>query len=241
MNGDHSTKPIRIIFADDHEVVREGYLRIFGNEPQMEVLGVATNGKELVEMVAALDPDLVFTDIMMPVMDGIAATQAIRQMKPQLPIIAFTVFEDEFKLKKILKAGAMGYLAKTASREELLQAARVVLEGFSYFCSTMSVMAARSLARTDIPFRFKKGRDELKENDLTIICHMCAERTSKEIANLMNISVRSVETSRAKIMKNIGASTVAGVILYAVYNGIYEDPKYGPLHKSKFSTKKSGE
>lgn len=222
MNGECSKKPVRIIFADDHEVVREGYLRIFGNDPEMEILGVAANGKELIEMVTSMDPDIVFTDINMPVMDGITATQAISQLKPKLPIVAFTVFEDEFRLKKILRAGAMGFLTKSAPREELLQATRAVLEGRSYFCSTMSMTAARSLAKSDIPFRFRNKSEEFKENDLTIMRYICEEKSNKEIATLMNISVRSVETSRAKIMEKIGASNTAGIVMYATHTGIYE-------------------
>src|SRR4051812_29284974 len=126
--------PIRVVIADDHELIREGFYTMFRKYKNLQVVGEASNGEELVDLTASLKPDVIITDIRMPKMDGVEATRIINEKFPQIAIIAFTMYEEETSIIDMLEAGAQGYLIKSAAKSEIMDAVQAVTDHKTYYC-----------------------------------------------------------------------------------------------------------
>jgi DNA-binding NarL/FixJ family response regulator len=212
--------PIRLVVADDHELIRQGLHTMLRKNPDITIVGEAANGLELVEKVRLLNPDVVITDIQMPVMDGIEATRQLKNEAPDRPIIALTMFNEEALIIDMLEARANGYLLKNASSEELTDAVVSVYEGESYFCQSTSATLARLIgtSRIDIKLRPKVN---FSPTEIRIMQWICEERQNKDIALSLNMSVRTVEGYRERIFEKTGAKNIAGIAIYAVRHGYY--------------------
>jgi DNA-binding NarL/FixJ family response regulator len=215
------TKPIKIIIADDHEIVRNGFKKILQDQyaQEIEFVAEAANGAELVEAVTGLRPQLVLTDIQMPRMDGIQACQIIKQKYPATNVIAFSVFNDIHHIMPMLAAGANGYLAKTCSKEEIIDAIRIVSTGKPFYCSTIS----DKLYNTVINNNKKQQKDDtiaFSAQEIKVLKLLCRQFGTKEIAANMKLAVRTVENYRGHIQEKIGAKNMVGVALYAVVKEI---------------------
>src|SRR5258705_10066762 len=127
--------PIRIVIADDHEIFRNGFKLLLKNQNELELVGEAENGKDLLAVVSEQQPDVVVTDIKMPVMDGIAACKIIKKIHPAIEVIALSMFNEDNLIVDMLEAGARGYLLKNTNKHELLLAAKTVHEGNTYYCT----------------------------------------------------------------------------------------------------------
>ncbi|MBK6828722.1 MAG: response regulator transcription factor [Chitinophagaceae bacterium] len=215
-------KPIRILIADDHDLIREGYSALLGGQPEYHFVGAAKDGKELLEMIPVLRPDIIITDIKMPEMDGIEATKIITQKYPSIPIIAFTVFGEESLVLKMLQAGARGYLLKSTPKEELMEAIQALKAGNLYFSNETTGMLAKLIANSNLIMKDQDSEIDFTPNDKAIIRYICEEMLNKEIAQQLGISLKSVENSRDKICRKIGAKNTAGIVIYAIRNGIYK-------------------
>jgi DNA-binding NarL/FixJ family response regulator len=217
-----ASQPIRIVLADDHQIFRDGFRVLLRKQKGIQLVGEAADGKSLLGQVQALNPDVVITDVRMPGLDGIAVTRQLQQERPDVPVIGLSTYDEEQVIVDMLEAGARGYLLKNASKEEIFDAIQTVHKGEVYFCSSTSPRLAELIARSGYnPFR-RKPTTELNEREKEIIRLICQEFSSKEIAQQLHNSVRTVESYRDRLLDKVGARNVAGLVVYAIKHGIYK-------------------
>lgn len=213
---------IRILIADDHEIFRDGFRLLFRNEPNILICGEAKDGKELIEKVHSLRPDVVVTDIQMPLMSGIQATRYIKANFPETKVIALAMFNEISDVVDMLSAGAQGYLLKNTEKEDIIDAIKTVYENDSYFCADtrekISKIISLGIFKKKMPFK----SITFSERELQIIRLICQEYSTKQIAGELQLSDRTIDWHRENIMQKTGAKTLAGIIVYAITNNIYE-------------------
>jgi DNA-binding NarL/FixJ family response regulator len=218
-----TANPIRIVLADDHEIFRDGFKAMLKKQPSVELLGEASDGEELLSLVRELKPDVVVTDIKMPKMDGLQATRIISSEFPNIGIVALSMIDEESQIIDMMEAGALGYLLKNAHKNEIIEAIESVKEHRVYYCDGTSAKLTRMIAASNrIPFHKKQPRVELSQKEIDVILLICEELTNKEIADRLSLSIRTIEGYRDKIQEKIGARNSAGIVIYAIRNGIYK-------------------
>jgi DNA-binding NarL/FixJ family response regulator len=217
-----SINPIKIVLADDHEIFRDGFKAMLKKQPSVELAGEASDGEELVELTRRVQPDVVVTDIKMPKMDGLQAVKIISKEFPNMGIIALSMIDEENLIVDMMEAGARGYLLKNAHKNEIVEAIKAVSNGNIYYCDGVSAKLTRMIAKSDkIPFNKKSSRPELSQKEIDVIHLVCEEMTNKEIADRLNLSIRTIEGYRDRIQEKIGARNSAGIVVYAIRNKIY--------------------
>lgn len=215
--------PIRILLADDHEIFREGFNTLLNKQTDIELIGEAENGAELVKLTSQLLPDVILTDIKMPVMDGIEATRNIIAAHPHIYVIALTMFDDDRLIIDMLESGAKGYLLKNAHKNEVFDAIKTVNKGETYFCKHTSAKLVNLIAKS----RYNPYKDmdvSFSDKELEIIQLICKEFSNKEIAIHLNLSVRTIEGYRERIQEKMKVRNAAGIVVYAIKYGIYKIP-----------------
>jgi DNA-binding NarL/FixJ family response regulator len=217
------TKQIKIILADDHEIFRDGFKSMLRKQPSIEMIGEAANGDELVKLTRQLLPDVVVTDIKMPKMDGLEAAKIIAREFPRIGIIALSMIDEESQIIDMMEAGAKGYLLKNAHKNEIVNAINAVYDGEVYYCNETSSKLSRLIAANEkIPFIRKKEKIEFSDKEIDVILLICEQLTNKEIAQRLNLSIRTIEGYRDRIQEKIGARNAAGIVVYAIKNNIYQ-------------------
>lgn len=214
--------PIRIIIADDHEIFRNGFKLLLQDQQEIELAGEAGNGEELVEAVERLQPSVVITDIKMPVMDGIEASRALKEQNPSLGIIALSNYNDDSLIIDILEAGARGYILKNTNKEELITAVKAVYAGESYYCTATSAKLTKMIAESKFNPYKTMPRIRFTDRELEVIRLICEQKTNKEIAASLRLSVRTVESYRENIQEKTAARNSVGIVLYAIKHKIFE-------------------
>lgn len=214
--------PVDIIIADDHEIFRDGFKVMCSKEKSINIVGEAENGEDLLEKVRKLQPDVVITDIKMPKMDGIAVTKALSKEFPHIGVIALSMFDEQDLIVEMLEAGAKGYLIKNAQKQEIFDAIRTVHNNEPYYCNQTSTKLAGMIAASRFDTRKKPEALDFSEKELQIIKLICEEHSSREIADKLFLGVRTVEGYREKIQQKMKARNMAGVVVYAIRNGIYK-------------------
>jgi DNA-binding NarL/FixJ family response regulator len=214
--------PIRLIIADDHEIFRKGFHVLLRKNRELKIIGEAEQGRELIDLVKKLKPDIVITDIQMPIMDGVEATKKIHQQFPDIGIIALTMFNDDHLILDMLEAGAKGYVLKNTNRQELQEAVNAVYNGGSYFCNATTKKMARLIAKSKFDGFQSAQHARLTSKELQIIKLICEEHSSKQIASLLGYTTRTVENYREKIQEKIGAKNAVGVAVYAFKHNLVE-------------------
>lgn len=217
-----SRPPIRLLIADDHELLRQGFCMILKDEKDIKLVGEASNGLELIELAGKLKPDVIITDIKMPKMDGIEATRILTEKYPQVAVIAFTVFQEESSIIEMLEAGAQGYLIKNSTKEELVEAVNAVLEEKTYYCRETTTRLAQLIAKSTFNPRMKARQQVFNKREKDIIRFICEERSNKEIAADLSLSIRTVEGYREKIQQKMKVKNTAGIVVYAIRKGLYK-------------------
>ena len=213
-------KPIRVLIADDHLLFRAGLRQLLLQEKCMEVICDVENGQELLRRSIELLPDVILTDIHMPVMDGVIATREIHRRRPESKVVVLSAFNREEPILKMLEAGALGYVLKTSDGEEITEAIRTVYRNKPYFCKGVTALLTDIVSKN---YQLPPSPDtSFNEREKQIMQLICQEYTSKEIASYMHLSRRTVEGHRTRIMDKIGAKSVAGVIRYAVERGVFK-------------------
>lgn len=212
---------LRIFIADDHAVVREGLKALIANETGMEVVGEAADGLVACARVAALRPDVVVMDVSMPGLSGSQSTERVRRECPQVRVLALTVHEDKGYLRQLLAAGAAGYVLKRAAAEELVHAIRVVAAGGIYLDPSLAEKVVGGFVRRPAGMESPKG--ELSEREIEVAHQTVAGYGNKEIAARLDVSVKTVETYRARAMEKLGLTTRAELVRYAVQRGWLQD------------------
>ena len=213
---------ISLVVADDHEIFRQGFKAIIGSHTELEVIGEAENGQELIQVVASLQPDIAFVDIKMPVLDGIDATREIVEMSNTTRVIALSMFSDDVFIADMLQVGACGYMLKNADYSELLTASKAVMSGGHYFCKEASDRINIILGTRFNNAQVSKQEPVFSEREIQIIRLICEQLTTKEIAAALELSQRTIDTYRDQIQRKTNSKNMAGVVLYAVKNGLYK-------------------
>lgn len=227
-------EPIRIVLADDNEIFRDGFQIMVRKEPTIELIGQAENGQELIQLVTQLHPDIIITDIKMPVMDGIEATKALHRLFPEKGVIAFTMFDEDSLIVDMLEAGARGYLLKNATKTEIFDAIKVVQRNGIYYCNSTNAKLARMIGESKFEPLKKNARPEFNEREIEIIRLICEQLANKEIAQRMFLSVRTIEGYREKIQEKMGARNSAGIVIFAIKYGIYTINHSEVMHPSSY-------
>lgn len=223
MNSKISVLPdIKIIIADDHQLFREGIRQALASESHIHILAEAADGKELVSIATQYLPDVILTDIKMPVMDGIKATKTLLENNPDLKIIGLSMFDDEANIVDMLEAGARGYLIKNADRKEIVDAIHSVFSGDLYYCKHTSFALAKMISSSRFNPYKKKEKVEFTEREMEIIQLICEQLTNKEIGDRLFISARTVEGHRMKIQEKIQVKNTVGIVVYAIKNGLFQ-------------------
>jgi DNA-binding NarL/FixJ family response regulator len=214
--------PIRVVIADDHEIFREGLEVLFKKQNDIELVGEAGNGRELINITEQLHPDVVITDIKMPVTDGIEATKYLTDKHPEIGIIALSMFDDENLIVDMLEAGAKGYLIKNAHKHEILAAIRTVYNQENYFCNHSTVKLAKMIGKSRFNSSRPSDKPEFNEKEKEVIRHICEELSNKEIASNLHLSIRTIEGYREKILEKMNVKNTAGIVVFAIKHGIYK-------------------
>ncbi len=213
---------MKIVFADDYPLFREGILLMLRDMPEVKICGTAHNGISLLEVVKDTLPEIVITDIQMPLMDGIVFTQMIKQQQPSIKVIALTMFGDDDMIVDMIDAGADGYVLKSAKKEELYEAIKAVYEGGTYFCNSTSMRLTKMIARNKPGLFDKQQGVVFNEKEKEIIHLICQQYASKQIADVTNLAHRTVEKYRDRIMEKTGAKNVVGIVIYAIQHGLFK-------------------
>ncbi len=217
-----SYTPIDIILADDHEIFRDGFAVMLKKIPEINLVGEASNGEELIKLMRTLKPEVIVTDIKMPKMDGIEATKRLKKEFPSVGIIALSMFDEENLIVDMLEAGAKGYLLKNAHKTEIIAAIKSVYNDEPYYCRETSHKLAQMIANSRFDPYKKRPKIEFSDKEIIIINLICGEYSNKEIADKLNLSKRTVEGYREKILEKIEGKNTAGIVVYAIKNNIYK-------------------
>lgn len=211
---------MRILLADDHTLMRHGLRKIIEEQPDWEVVAETGEGREAVRLAVELKPDVAVLDIAMPLLNGIEATRQIARRAPPVRILILSMYSDESYIVQALRAGAHGYLLKDSADVDLIRAVTAVRQGKSFFSPVVAKVMlddyVRRLADKGITDRF----DSLSEREREIFQLIAEGRSNKEIADLINLSVSTVETHRAHIMEKLDVHNTAEIVLYAVRKGV---------------------
>jgi DNA-binding NarL/FixJ family response regulator len=213
-------KPVRILLADDHTVMRNGLRVLLERQPNLQVVGEAADGRQAVALSESANPDVVIMDIGMPNLNGIEAARQIVNRNPRTAIAILSMHSDESYVIRALKAGARAYLLKDSAEADLLAAVRALTEGKSFFSPAISKILVEDYMR-QLESRGVEDTYELLTNREREILQLLAEgRTNKVVANMLNLSLYTVETHRTHILQKLNLHSVPELILYAVRKGI---------------------
>lgn len=211
---------IRVFLADDHKVFREGIRLLLEKRLDMEVIGEADDGRETVTKVSQLMPDVVLMDITMPGLNGLEATRQIKQKYPSIKVLMLTMHETDQYLSGMLEVGACGYLVKTVTSQELASAIRAVHHGDVYLYPSIARMLVEDFLRRGKSGEERANYDGLTPREREILRYIAEDKQNREIAQLLYISVSTVQAHRANLMEKLGAHDRTQLVKYAIRKGI---------------------
>lgn len=219
----NSNGKIKVLITDDHALFRTGVKTSLSHYPDVEFIGEAENGMQLLNLVKFLQPDVILLDIQMPIMDGIATLPEVKKMLPEVKIIMLTMNDDVSMISKLMEIGANSYLTKNSDSETIYEAIKTVHTNEFYFNEYTNKAMLTGLRTRRVSEAPMPDEAELSEKELQVLKLMCDEKSTKEIADLVDVSPRTVEAIRDRLKLKTGAKSTAGLILYAVKHGIVED------------------
>ena len=211
------SQKIRILLADDHAVVRQGFKAILGAQPDMEIVGEAGNGREAVELAEKLRPDVAVMDVAMPELNGIEATRRIGEATPRTRVLALSMHKDSVYVREILRAGARGYLLKDQIDSDLLAAVRAIARGEGYLSPAVS-----DAVLNDYRKHVSDPIDLLTSREREVLQMIAEGKTNKEIATVLDLSVYTVDAHRGRIMEKLNLHSVNELVRFAVRNGLID-------------------
>jgi DNA-binding NarL/FixJ family response regulator len=210
-------KRIRILLADDHAVVRQGFKMILSAQSDMEIVGEAGHGREAVELAEKLKPDVAVMDVAMPELNGIEATRRLAETSPHTRVLALSMHKDSVYVREILRAGARGYLIKDAAASDLLAAVRAVASGEGYLSPAVS-----NAVLDDYRRHVTNPIDLLTSREREVLQMIAEGKTNKEIAGVLNLSVYTVDAHRGRIMEKLNLHSINDLVRFAMRNGMIE-------------------
>jgi len=212
---------IKVLIADDHKVFRDGIISILEGENDIEVVGEVGDGRAVIALLETVEPDVILMDITMGDAGGIETSTIIKEKFPTIKILALSMHDESTYIVKMLEAGAKGYLLKNAGGKEMIRAIRVVNEGNTYYSGEVSAAIIDHLTKGTKPKQKKKGIP-LSKRELEVLGLIAEEFTNPEIAEKLFISIRTVDTHRRNLIEKLGVKNTAGLVKYAIRNGIIE-------------------
>jgi two-component system response regulator NreC len=212
--------PLRVILADDHTIIRSGLRLVIERQAGLSVIGEAEDGKQAIELAASMMPDVIVMDVAMPRLNGIEATRQITIANPSAAIVVLSMHSDESYVLRALKAGARGYLLKDSAEADLIAAIHAVHDGKSFF----SPAIRRVLAEDYVQELHRKGVEDryelLTARERELLQLFAEGQANKDVANLLNLSLHTVETHRTRILQKLNIHGIPELILFAVRKGI---------------------
>lgn len=215
-----SAKTIRILLADDHTVMRSGLRLLLERQPNLQVVGEAADGRQAVDMAAAEKPDVVVMDIAMPHLNGVEAARQIVMRNPETAIAILSMHSDESYVIRSLKAGARAYLLKDSAEADLIAAIHAITERKSYFSPAVSRLLKEDYMHQLTEAGAEDSYELLTNREREVLQLVAEGQSNKEVANLLNLSLYTVETHRTHILQKLNLHSVPELILYAVRKGI---------------------
>lgn len=206
--------------ADDHAIIREGLRVMLGNQLDMEVVGIAANGREAIRLVHEVEPDVAVMDISMPELNGIEAIQQMLPRHPHMQVVVLSIHETKPYVYRALKAGAKGYLIKETAGLEVLDAVRAVHRGERYLSQRIAdLLTDASFRNLEISTEISR-LETLSSREREILQLVAEGKTSQQIAESLSISPKTVDTYRSRLMRKIGVEDVAGLVRFAIQHGV---------------------
>jgi len=216
-------EPIKVAIADDHVLFRAGVKSALSVHKDIKMIAEADNGMQLLTVLKHVQPDVILLDIQMPIMDGINTLPEIKKLYPEIKVIMLTMHNDHSMISKLMELGANSYLTKNSDSEIIYQAVKTVHEQEYYFNqltnkALIDGLRVKRQAEASLPVDAK-----LSDKEISILRMICEEKSTKEIADLVDLSPRTVEAIRDKLKVKTGAKSLAGLVMYAVKSGIIEN------------------
>lgn len=213
---------IKILLVDDHNMIRQG-LKSFLDQDKFEVIGEAKTGKEALDFLEDHKVDVLVTDIMMPEMDGIELCSMVTKQYPDINVLALTMMNESYNIKKMLAAGAKGYILKDCTQDELRTAIETVHQGKNFYSQEVTNIIMDGLTPQPVPKQRLVNEIPLTKRENEILHLICKEKTNQEIADVLFISNRTVEAHKRNILDKTGCKNIAGLVLYAVERQLFDD------------------
>jgi DNA-binding NarL/FixJ family response regulator len=211
----------RILVADDHEVVRKGLVALLEQQPDWQVCGQASNGREAVEKAKQLMPDAIIMDISMPGLNGLEATRQIVKADPTARVLILTLHDSEEVVRTVLDAGARGFLMKTDPTPDMVAGVEALRQGKTYFTSKVAGMVLEGyLKKATTTTPPTRERNQLTPREREVVQLLAEGSSTKEVAVTLGLSVKTAETHRSNIMRKLQLHSVSSLVLYAVRNNI---------------------
>jgi two-component system response regulator NreC len=214
--------PLRILIADDHEVVREGMRLLIEHEPGWEVCGIAITGQEAVETAKKLKPEVVVLDMTMPELDGLQALRQIKQALPNTEIMIFSAHHSEEVIEQLFDAGAKSYIQKSDAGRHLVAAIKSLAEHKPFFTPEISQILFAKFFSAGASKKQYGPEHSLTEREREIVRLLAEGHSNKEVASCLGISIRTAETHRATLMRKLDINSLAALVRYAIRNNIIE-------------------
>ena len=212
---------IRILLADDHEIVRRGLGALLGTRPDWQVCGEAANGREAVALAVKLRPNVAILDLSMPELNGLEATRQIRREVSETEVLVFSMYESEQFVRNLLAAGARGYVLKSDVAAQLLTAVETVARHKPFFTSEVAERVLEGFLKLgELSSDESSGTGILTPREREIVQLLAEARSNKEVSTILGISVKTVETHRASIMRKLGISSIVDLVHYAIRNNL---------------------
>jgi len=210
---------IKVLLVDDHEIMREGLVALLRRHPEYETVGQASDGRAAVEMVRELVPEFVLMDIEMPNLNGIEATRQMMEIHPGVKVMALSTHSRRSIVVKMLQAGAAGYMLKESAFTELMEGLRAMTEGRTYLCSKIAKIVFTDYVKMLTNPRWAGG-DGLTAREREVLQLVAEGHTTKEIANILHLSAKTIDSHREHIMEKLSIHNIAGLTKYAVREGL---------------------
>jgi two-component system, NarL family, response regulator NreC len=217
----YTRETIKIIVADDYELLRIAFVNTLQQQPFFEIVAEARNGEQLVQQTGLYKPDVVLADVKMPVMDGIEATRIITAKFPGTLVLACSFYNHEYLMAEMLYAGARGFVMKQVHPLELITAIRCVYNNEYFFCSHCRDKINKLITSKEYNLFTKERKPLLTQREKEILLLICDQKSNKDISGILKISVRTVEDFRSKLLFKTQSKSVAGLVGYAVEQGMY--------------------
>jgi DNA-binding NarL/FixJ family response regulator len=212
---------IRILLADDHDVVRRGLSALLTNRPDWQVVGEAQNGREAVSLAVKLKPHVAVLDLSMPELNGLEATRQIRKEVPETEVLVFSMYESEQFVRDLLAAGARGYVLKSDVTTQLLIAVETVARHKPFFTSEVAERVLEGFLKLgELSAGDGSATGILTPREREIVQLLAEARSNKEVSTILGISVKTVETHRASVMRKLGISSIVDLVHYAIRNNL---------------------